>query len=331
MSKIEATAVALYDSSEEDVTHLTSGGARARPLSALRRPEADRSLFEASYDEFETVYDPNARILWQFMRPLGRPSYTLGLLRDVAHFQSRLVEALAGMDEGSDYPLRYTVFGSRTGGVYNLGGDLPLFARLIRDQDRAGLRRYAYACVEPLQFRANNLDLPVISISLVQGDALGGGFECALADDVIIAERSAKFGFPKILFNLFPGMGAYSFLSRRINPSQAERMMLSGRIYSAEELYEMGVIDLVAEDGAGEDAVYDYVERVDRSFEGTRAIYGARRIVNPVTLDEMKAVTDLWVETALKLDRSDLRKMERLAAAQDRRMKTQRERKRTQA
>ena len=45
----------------------------------------------------------------------------------------------------------------------------------------------------------------------------------------------------------------------------------------------------------------------------------------------MKAVTDLWVETALKLDRSDLRKMERLAAAQDRRMKTQRERKAAQA
>ncbi|MBT5414448.1 MAG: crotonase/enoyl-CoA hydratase family protein [Rhodospirillaceae bacterium] len=331
MSKIEATAVALQEGSTEEVTRLAVGGNRPRPLTALHRPKADHSLFEATYDEFETAYDPHARILWQYMRPMGRPSYTQGLLRDVAHYQSRLAEALADVDEGPDYPLRYTVFGSGTPGVYNLGGDLPLFARLIRDQDRAGLRRYAYACVEPLQFRATNLDLPVISISLVQGDALGGGFECALADDVIIAERSAKFGFPEILFNLFPGMGAYSFLSRRIAPSQAERMMLSGRIYSADDLYEMGIVDVVAEDGAGEDAVYDYVERVDRSFEGTRAIYGARRIVNPVTLEEMKAVTDLWVETALKLDRSDLRKMERLAAAQDRRMKTQRERKAARA
>ncbi|MCB1185505.1 enoyl-CoA hydratase/isomerase family protein, partial [bacterium] len=176
--------------------------------------------------------------------------------------------ALSGFEEGADYPLRYTVFGSKIPGVYNLGGDLPLFARMIRSSDREGLRRYAYACVEPLHFRAVNLGLPVIGISLVQGDALGGGFECALADDVIIAERSAKFGLPEILFNLFPGMGAYSFLSRRISPAQAERMMLSGRIYSAEELYEMGVVDMVAEDGAGEDAVYDYVERVDRVFEG---------------------------------------------------------------
>lgn len=331
MSKIEANAVTRRDSSEDDITTLPAGEIRSRPLTALRRVEVERSLFEAVYDEFETVYDPHGRILWQYMRPMGRPSYTQGLLRDVAHYQSRLAETLAGVEENADYPLRYTVFGSRVNGVYNLGGDLPLFARLIRDQDRDGLRRYAYACVEPLHFRSINMGLPVIGISLVQGDALGGGFECALADDVIIAERSAKFGLPEILFNLFPGMGAYSFLSRRIAPAQAERMMLSGRIYSAQDLHEMGVVDMVAEDGTGEDAVYDYVERVDRSFEGTRAIYGARRIVNPVTLDEMKAVTDLWVETALKLDRSDLRKMERLAAAQDRRMASQRARQAAQA
>jgi DSF synthase len=53
-----------------------------------------------------------------------------------------------------------------------------------------------------------HLDRDVTTIALVQGDALGGGFETALSSNVLIAERSAKLGFPEILFNLFPGMGA---------------------------------------------------------------------------------------------------------------------------
>ena len=52
---------------------------------------------------------------------------------------------------------------------------------------------------------------PLITIALVQGDALGGGFECALSFDVLIAERSAKMGLPEVLFNLFPGMELTAF------------------------------------------------------------------------------------------------------------------------
>ena len=73
---------------------------------------------------------------------------------------------------------------------------------------------------------------------MVQGDSLAGGFENALANDVIIAEKRAKFGMTEKIFNLFPGMGAYSFLARRLGTSQAEKMIFGGQTYSAEELYE---------------------------------------------------------------------------------------------
>ena len=61
-----------------------------------------------------------------------------------------------------------------------------------------------------------NFGLPIVTISLVRGNALGGGFEIALSGDVIIAERSAMMGFPEILFNCFPGMGAFQTLSSRV-------------------------------------------------------------------------------------------------------------------
>ncbi len=86
---------------------------------------------------------------------------------------------------------------------------------------------------------------------MVHGDALGGGFETVLSCDVVIAERGAKFGLPEVLFNLFPGMGAYSLLCRRLDGARAQKLMLSGRIYTAEELEEMGLVDLVVEPGEG--------------------------------------------------------------------------------
>ena len=179
--------------------------------------------------------------------------------------------------------------------------------------------RYAHSVVDEGYLNAVHLNLPIITVSLVQGDALGGGFEAALSSNLIIAERSAKFGLPEILFNLFPGMGAYSFLARRVNPALAERLIFSGRLYTAEELYELGVVDVLAKDGAGIGALHDYVARNSDRHAAHRAIYAARHRYNPISRDEMLDIATTWVDTALTFNDKDLRKMERLAAAQDRR------------
>jgi enoyl-CoA hydratase/carnithine racemase len=101
---------------------------------------------------------------------------------------------------------------SRMPGIFNLGGDLRSFANLIREKDRTMLMKYGTACTEAQSERSIEMNLPVISISLVQGDPPGGGFECALADDLIIAERSAKFGLPECLATIG---GVRGLLSRR--------------------------------------------------------------------------------------------------------------------
>ena len=59
-------------------------------------------------------------------------------------------------------------------------------------------------------------------------------------------------GLPEILFNLFPGMGAYSLLARRLGMKKAEEMILSGKIFEARELHEMGVVDMIVPSGEGE-------------------------------------------------------------------------------
>jgi len=269
--------------------------------------------------ELELTYDSEKKILWQYMVPNGRPSFTHGLIRDISATLD-LVERVCGdCEDSGDSPISYLVLGSHIPGMFNLGGHLPLFMQLIEQKDRDSLRRYAHACINEQYRWAVNHNLPVCTIALVQGDALGGGFEAALAHNVIVAEKSAKFGLPEVLFNLFPGMGAYSFLSRRLDAARAERMILSGRVYSAEELHEIGIVDRVAEDGEGIKAVYDLIRERERSRSAWQGVVKARQIVNPITRKELIDITNLWVETALSLSPGDLRRMRHLATAQDRR------------
>jgi DSF synthase len=125
-------------------------------------------------------------------------------------------------------------------------------------------------------------------------------------------------GFPEVLFNLFPGMGAFSFLSRKVGRRTAERLITSGAIYSARELYDLGVVDVITADGTGEAAVYSYIRKHSKQGNGRRAFERARLEVEPITREEMLRILEIWVDAALRLEERDLRMMERLVRAQQR-------------
>jgi DSF synthase len=294
------------------------GKGRLRHALNWRHRSPTWAAFAQTLSQLELGYDESKRVLWQYMLPTKRPSFTRELISDMSATLD-FVESLWCDRKDIDQPVSFLVLASQLPGIFNLGGDLELFLRLIEAKDRESLSRYAHACIDGQHRISVNLNLPICTIALVQGDALGGGFEAALAHNVIVAEKSVKFGLPEVLFNLFPGMGAYSFLSRRLDAARAERMILSGRLYTAEEMYEMGVVDVLAEPGCGVEAVHQFVARYRRTNLSRQAMAKARQIVAPVTRDELMRITDLWVETALSLSASDLRKMRHLAEAQDRR------------
>jgi DSF synthase len=275
------------------------------------------TAIEDDYRELAIRHNRDLGILWYHMEPLGRPCFSPELLREIKSFQENVAHSLRS-GAGCAQEIQYLVLASRGRGIFNFGGDLGLFLRLIKSGDRQRLNEYAKMCIDVLYANAVNLDLPVTTISLVQGNALGGGFEAAMSSNVLIAERGVQMGLPEILFNLFPGMGAYSFLSRRLDAARAERMILSGHTYTAEELYEMGLVDVLAERGQGEAAVVDYVKRQRRIRHATLAVHQLRQKVNPITYEELLDIVTLWVDTAMKLEPKDLRVMERLVRAQDR-------------
>jgi DSF synthase len=250
-----------------------------------------------------------------------RACFSTPLIKEIREFQKRTSDALTQRATNGDTRLAHVVLASDAN-VFNLGGDLDLFCRLIRARNREHLLAYARQCVEGVYGFHANLNRNTHSIALVQGDALGGGFECALASDVIVAEESAQMGLPEILFNLFPGMGACSLLARRIGMRAAEELILSGRILSASELHRMGVVDVVATDGQGETAVRNWIAKNAKRRNGLQAVFRARQFIHPITREELDGIVGLWVDAAMRLSERDLKMMNRLVRAQIRRVES---------
>lgn len=281
------------------------------PLIDLKERADVRRLFEL--EQLEVSFDETDGALWALMRPRGRPSYNLALLDDIHALQRGIVARFAGRHD----ELKYMVAGSRTPGVFSLGGDLDLFSASIRQRNKTALVEYGQSCVRVLHRFYYAMDLPIITIGLAQGDALGGGLESLLSFNVIIAERGTKFGFPETMFGLFPGMGAYSLVSRRTDAILAEEMMLSGKTYSADEMKEIGLVHVVVDPGQGVAAARDYMQRSRRRYAGIRGVFQAGREVNPITLAELDRIVNIWADACLELGERELKVMQRLLSAQD--------------
>ena len=214
--------------------------------------------------------------------------------------------------------VRHFVMTSDVPRVFNFGGDLALFVLLVRAGDVESLQLYARRCVDLVWWMENAANLGIHTTVLSQGDTLGGGLESVLPFHKIIFERSAQAGFPEVLFNLFPGMGAWDFTIRKAGFAVANEMILSGRLYSAEELLARRMVDVLAEDGEGEAAIERVLRDVDSRHRGTLTALRAQRMAAPIHYETLMSIVDLWAESALSLTDRDLRLMERLARAQAR-------------
>ncbi len=282
-----------------------------------RLPTAASFWPRRQFQQVDVAYDPALQTLWTYMKPIGVPCFNQDMLEEL-HFGATELQRHQGRHVHGDewVAVDFSVIASRHPGVFSLGGDLKLFLNLIRERDREGLLNYAMYCVDSLYTRITGYDASVITISLVQGDALGGGLEIALSSDIVVAEAGSRMGLPEILFNLCPGMGAYSFLARRVGLRKAEDLILSGNIHTAEQFLEMGIVDVLAPAGEGERVVNALIQKRRRHLNGARAIYEWRQQAWPVTHQELTNIAESWVNAALRIEEKDLKMMSRLLAAQ---------------
>ena len=226
----------------------------------------------------------------------------------------------------SDASVKGVVFTSGKSGSFTGGADLKMLRGMF-DAYEAKLSADREAAVKELFERCGEMGRIWRKIetggkpwvAAINGTCMGGGFELALACQTIVAEEGVQMGLPEVLFNLFPGMGAYSFLCKRIAPHQAEKLMLDGNVYPAEQLYRMGLVDVLAPRGEGVRAVEEVIRNNRRIPHARAAMHRVRAMHQPVTVEELMTITEVWVDTALRLGEKSLRTMERLVRAQYRR------------
>ncbi len=259
--------------------------------------------------------EPESEILWAEMQHGERACFTPPLMRDGRNFQLHL-RRLYGDGRAERLPFRYLAWTSRAKGAWSLGGDLTTFVKLIESRDRAGLEAYAKLSIEVLYDNYRALDLPLLTVAVIEGDAIGGGFEAMLTNDLVIAERQAKFGFPEILFRLFPGMGGFSFLRRKLGEAEARRLIEDGRTRSAEELHRLGLVDVLVEPGEARATLRRIAAEHKARFRTDLTLKKVRHRVDPVTKSELLDIVQLWVDLALELEAEDLRRMQALARHQ---------------
>ncbi|GJL80655.1 MAG: enoyl-CoA hydratase [marine bacterium B5-7] len=267
---------------------------------------------------YDSEIEAETGIHWWRLRSDCPAKFTPEVVTSLRRFQSDFslkMRNLIASGRENEVP-RYHVLTSDIDGIFNLGGDLAYFYRMIKEGDRESLSRYAEDCVDLVYENSTAFELPMTTVALVKGNALGGGMEAALSASIIVAERHVRMGLPEVLFNMFPGMGAYQFLTRRMSASAAERLILSGKLYDASELYEMGVIDYLADSGKGEQEVRKIIRRERNHSRAANSFRRAVQNEHPISRDSLVRFVETWVDAAMSLEEKDLNHMRYLIRSQ---------------
>ncbi len=93
------------------------------------------------------------------------------------------------------------------------------------------------------------LDFPAPTFAAIEGVAAGGGYEVALHCDVLIASRVAKVGLPEVRIGMVPDVGGTTLLTRRVGAGRAIMAVTSGRMFEAEDAFDLGMVDLLCDAG----------------------------------------------------------------------------------
>ena len=272
-------------------------------------PSSGRSTTDVldCFSEIECSFNHSVQLCEVAIRHAAPLFFSKAMLEELNRF------ARMAHDE-SDYPFRYRVLSSRKKKVFSLGGDLAFFRSCIDRADRTAIEQYARIAVDSIweSITASGRS-DMLSLTLVQGEAQGGGFEAALAGHVLVAEKGAMFGFPEGLFGLFPGMGARQLLSARASNDTANRLIGSARRYSAEELFEEGIVDVLADNGDGWNVIYNICSQKE-----DRRLWDLRERFCDVTRRELDETVEEWVAQAMSLSTRHLKTIDYLLQAQKR-------------
>ncbi|EPC3468696.1 crotonase/enoyl-CoA hydratase family protein [Enterobacter asburiae] len=279
-------------------------------MTVINQPTCTLFTDTERFTQLSGYYEAERHTVWMMLRAQPRPCFNHALIEEIMNF-SWLVRQ-------SGFAVDFWITGSLVPEMYNTGGDLQFFVECIQNGRREALRAYARACVDCVHAASRGFDTGAITLAMVEGSALGGGFEAALAHHFVLAQRDARLGFPEIAFNLFPGMGGYSLVARRSGMKLAEELIYKGESHTAEWYEQHGLVDVLFEPGQSYVSTRTFIDTLRPKLNGVRAMLRARTRVLQLPRSELMDITEDWVDAAFCLEPKDIAYMERLVTLQNR-------------
>jgi enoyl-CoA hydratase/carnithine racemase len=135
---------------------------------------------------------------------------------------------------------------------------------------------------------------PFVTIAAVHGVCFGGGLELALACDIIIADKMARFAFPELRLGLIPGFGGIPRLKRDLGNAFVRDLLLTGRSVSATRAHAVGLVAQLAAEGEARKIAQATAEQITKFDAVTRA--AAKKFIKPIPHDELRREIDLFCE-----------------------------------
>lgn len=203
---------------------------------------------------------------------INRPEALNAMNVDVISELSKMLDILAADD--SIKAVVITGAGERS---FCAGADISYMVNI----DPMQAERYATSAQDVIN-RIDRLEKPVIAA--VNGFALGGGCELAMACDIRIASSNAKIGQPEVTIGIPPGWGGTQRLMRLIGPAKAKELIFTGKMITADEAYQIGLVNKVISLGP-DDKLPPEVPKGDAAKEKERANEIAK-ILNKKLMDQ---------------------------------------------
>jgi enoyl-CoA hydratase/carnithine racemase len=135
---------------------------------------------------------------------------------------------------------------------------------------------------------------PFVTIAAVHGVCFGGGLELALACDIIIADKMARFAFPELRLGLIPGFGGIPRLKRDLGNAFIRDLLLTGRSVSATRAHAVGLVAQLAAEDEARKIAHTTATQVMKFDAATRA--AAKKFIKPIPHDELRREIDLFCE-----------------------------------
>ena len=165
-------------------------------------------------------------------------------------------------------------------------------AESLSEKERvAGVRQF----LERIHAVLNAIDAaPFVTIAAVHGVCFGGGFELALACDIIIADKMARFAFPELRLGLIPGFGGIPRLKRDLGNAFVRDLLLTGRSVNAARAQAVGLVAQLAAEGEVLKIARSTAVQITKFDAVTRA--AAKKFIKPIPHDELRREIDLFCE-----------------------------------